>query len=41
MDINQDTIKKAFLGPLERTKNRYTDSPTKRDRSKVRQAEFM
>ena len=37
MDINQDTIK----GPLERKKNRFTDSPTKRDRSTVRQAEFM
>ena len=33
--------KKAFLGPLERKKNRFTDSPTKRDRSTVRQAEFM
>lgn len=33
--------KKAFLGRLQRKKNRFTDSPTKRDRSTVRQAEFM
>ena len=31
--------KKAFLGRLERKKNRFTDSPTKRDRSTVRQKE--